>query len=135
MKILETGIPDIQTDNIDIAKVTLADEIIEKISPLFDEVYSTKSNSIEEKKLELKQKRKLVLEDKNYLEALLKRYNREKKLKKLLNKVSNLVESGLAYDGNLKSETVVLLKILPTRSFAASSKMIWARCMALSESA
>ena len=87
MKILETGIPDVQNDNIDIAKVTLADEIIEKISPLFDEAYSSKSNSIEEKKLELKQKRKLVLEDKNYLEALLKRYNREKKLKKLLNKV------------------------------------------------
>jgi len=113
MRIIETGIPDIQSDNIDVAKIQLADEIVSKISPLFDEAHNSKTIVINESQSELKHKRKNVIEDKNLLESLLAKYNKEKKVKKLLNKISKLVESGLVYDGAVKSETVILLKIIP----------------------
>jgi hypothetical protein len=39
-------------------------------------------------------------------------YTRKKKISKLLDRVEQLVESGLVYDGTLKHETVILLKII-----------------------
>jgi len=112
MRIIETNIPDIFEHNIDESKLKLANEIIDKISPLFDEVHSSKVSQLEESKLELQKKRKQVAEDKGTLEKLLASLNRKKSLKKLLIKINKLVSSGLVYDGNTKSETVVLLKIL-----------------------
>ena len=112
MRIIETNIPDIFEHNIDESKLKLANEIIDKISPLFDEVHSSKVSQLEESKLELQKKRNQVAEDKGTLEKLLAALNRKKSLKKLLIKINKLVSSGLVYDGNTKSETVVLLKIL-----------------------
>lgn len=112
MRIVETNIPDIQRKNIPKSKIKLADEIISRISPLFDEVHASKSTKIEELKRDLQRARKQVLEDKQRLESLKERYNRQKHVKVLLNKVSKLVSSGLVHEGNLKAETIVMLKII-----------------------
>ena len=113
MNIIETGIPDIYEKNIDETKVDLANEIIDKIKPLFNEVHTSKESTFIEKNNSLKMKKNQVLESKKSLELLLANYNKEKIIKKLLDKISKLVESGIAYDGSIKSETVILLKILP----------------------
>jgi len=112
MRIIETNIPDIHELNIEESKMKLANEVIGKISPLFDEVHSSKVSQLQESKLELQQKRKQVGKDKVVLENLVAKLSRQKSLKKLLMKINKLVSSGLVYDGNAKSETVVLLKIL-----------------------
>jgi hypothetical protein len=43
---------------------------------------------------------------------MMKQYNQKKKVSKLLTRLEKLVDSGLVYDGHLKSETIVLLKII-----------------------
>jgi hypothetical protein len=43
-------------------------------------------------------------------------YKRQKRVSKLLQRLEKLVSSGLVYDGTLKHETVILLKILPKLS-------------------
>jgi hypothetical protein len=39
-------------------------------------------------------------------------YKRKKKVTKLLDRIEKLITSGLVYDGTLKHETIVLLKIV-----------------------
>ncbi len=46
------------------------------------------------------------------MEVLMVEYTREKKISKLLDRLDTLVESGLIYDGTMKHETVILLKII-----------------------
>ena len=43
---------------------------------------------------------------------MMKQYQQKKKVSKLLTRLEKLVDSGLVYDGHLKSETIVLLKII-----------------------
>lgn len=112
MNIIETNIPSINTDKIDIPKVMLANKIIKNIHPLFDEVYSDKITHIKTSEKELQLKREQVLTEKDELEVLVKEYSRKKKTKMLLERLSKLVSSGLVYDGSLRTETIVLLKII-----------------------
>lgn len=112
MNIIETNISNIDVSKIDKSKVVLADKIIENVYPLFNEVYSDKLTSIEPSKRELQLKKEQVITEKNELEALLKELSRKKKIKKLLERLSKLVSSGLVYDGSSRTETIVLLKII-----------------------
>jgi len=112
MIIIETKYPDVTESNIDASKITLADNIIKNVYPLFDDVYTEKISQVKKlsKLLELRQKK--VVENKNNLEIMMKQYDRKKKVSKLLTRLEKLVDSGLVYDGHLKSETIVLLKII-----------------------
>jgi len=112
MEIIETQYADVSIENIDKAKLILSDQIIKNVYPLFDEIHLDKeseSNDLEKKYLSNKSKLK---KEKEILEGLIKDYNKKKKVKKLLNRISKLVSSGLAYDNNLKTETIILLKII-----------------------
>lgn len=111
MNIIETTIADINVENIDVTKVKLANKIIQNISPLFDEVYINNVDRINNLTIELQEKKKEVLKDKDELELLLKIYKRKQKVKKLLERVDKLVSSGLV-DGHSKNETIVLLKVI-----------------------
>ncbi len=112
MNIIETTIPDVTKSNIDDSKIILANNIIENVYPLFDDVYTEKvSNFKKLRRLYKSQKSKLV-ENKNNLEIMMKQYDKKKKVSKLLSRLEKLVDSGLVYDGHLKNETVVLLKII-----------------------
>jgi hypothetical protein len=112
MKIEDTYIPNILPENIDQAKLNLAENIIRNVYPLFDDVYLTKKNEIDGLKEQLRVKRNRVLNDKKELENMMLEYQRQKKVSKLLSRVEKLVDSGLIYDGGLRHEMVILLKVV-----------------------
>ena len=112
MNITETAYPDIVPGNIEQSKVELSNKIIENVYPLFDEVHINKVSENKDLKKELEDKKSQVKEEKEELEGMIKDYNKKKKVKKLLNRLSKLITSGLVYDNNLKMETIVLLKII-----------------------
>lgn len=111
MKTIETNIPDVISENLNKAKLVLAEKIIRNVHPLLDELYSEKIVRVKELEEELKRKKGKVQEEKNTLEALMEKYRQTKKVKKLLERVSKLVSSGLVHSG-LRNETVVLLKVV-----------------------
>ena len=112
MNIIETKIPDIDIENIDKTKINLANKIVKNIFPLFDEVLESKINEIKELEEQLNNKKVQVLKVKDDLESQISEYNKSKKVRKLLDRISKLVNSGLVFDTNLRHETVVLLKII-----------------------
>ncbi len=112
MKIIQTKIPDVTEETIDHSKVVLADNIIQNVYPLFDEVYQGKVGHVSEMKRTLKEKKEIVRGKKEKLEQLMSDYNREKKVSKLLSRIEKLIDSGLVYDGSLKNQTVILLKVI-----------------------
>jgi len=111
MRIIETKIPDIEVGNLDKVKIDLAERVAKNIKPLFDEAHSSKQDEIKQLKSVLQAKKRQVLSDKETLEKLVEAFNRKKKVKELLEKVSKLVSSGILIDGNLKRETIILLKV------------------------
>lgn len=112
MIIQETNIPNVISENIDQSKQVLANNIIKSVYPLFDEVYNSKVSGIDKLQTDLKEKKKIVLEEKSELEILMNEYKRQKKIAKLLERVERLITSGLVYDGALNHETKILLKII-----------------------
>ena len=111
MIIEETSIPNVIPDNIDASKLVLADSIINNVYPLFNEVFNSRVEEIDGLKKKLTEKKAEVFNKKAELEKLLAQYKRHKKIAKLLDRLEKLVSSGLVYDGSIKHETVVLLKI------------------------
>lgn len=112
MIIEKTKIPDVVVENIDISKIILADNIISNIYPLFDDMYSESLNSTKSLENQYKNKKVAVKNNKEKLEDLMKELSRVKKILKLLNRIEKLIDSGLVYDGSLKHETIILLKII-----------------------
>ncbi len=113
MILQETTIPDVVSENLDQSKLTLANNVIKNVYPLFDEVQREKRREVKELEKELQEAKKQVQQRKRVLENLLNDYNRQKKVRKLLNRVERLVNSGLIYDGTLRNDTRILLKVVP----------------------
>jgi len=111
MIIVETNIPNVVPDNINHSKTVLANNIISNVYPLFNEVYSTRVEEIESLGKELQRKRDTVKKHKTALEQMMVEYKKKKKVSKLLDRIEKLITSGLVYDGTLKHETIILLKI------------------------
>ena len=112
MIIVETKHPDVTDSNIDTSKITLAENIIKNVYPLFDDVYTEKVSQVRKLTKLLDARKEKVVDNKNNLEIMMRQYERKKKVAKLLSRLEKLVDSGLVYDGHLKSETIVLLKII-----------------------
>ena len=112
MNIIETKIPDVTEESLDTSKLILANNIIKNVYPLFDEVYQGKISAVGPVKKILKEKKTEVREKSKKIEELMSEYNREKKVSKLLTRIEKLVDSGLVYDGQLKSQTIILLKVI-----------------------
>ena len=112
MNIIETKIPDVTSEEINKSKIILADSIIKDVYPLFDEVYSAKVNELNKLKNQMKNKRLKLKEQKNSIEHRIGEYKKTKKVSKLLEKIERLIEYGITYDGTMKHETVILLKII-----------------------
>jgi len=111
MKIVETDISDIVVENIDESKIVLAEKIMKNVYPLFDEIYNSQIEETKDLKDILKSKKSQVFESKEKLERLMQKYNKGKKVMKLLTRISKLISSGLVYDSSLKHETIILLKV------------------------
>jgi len=112
MKIEETQHPDVIKKNLSESKIVLADNIIKNVYPLFDDVYIQKLEEV--KKLDdiLEGKKLQVKQEKEKLEKLLMNYNKKIKVTNLIGRLQKLVESGLVYDGTLRNDTVLLLKVI-----------------------
>jgi len=111
MIITETNIPNVVPENIPQSKTVLADNIIANVYPLFNEVYTTRVDEIDLLKKELSVKKEMVRKHKIALEQMMSEYKKKKKVSKLLNRIDKMITTGLVYDGTLKHETVILLKI------------------------
>ena len=112
MKIIETKIPDVTPESINNSKQVLANNIIQNVYPLFDEVYQGKIGNVAPVKKILKEKKMKVRERSKKIEELMSENNKEKKVSKLLTRIEKMVDSGLVYDGSLKTQTVILLKVV-----------------------
>jgi hypothetical protein len=112
MNIIETKIPDVYKENVNQSKVVLADNIIRNIYPLFDEILNSKVKEVDKLERVLETKKVQVLESKKHLETGIKKYKKKQKESKLLDRINKLISSGLIYDGNLKHEMTILLKII-----------------------
>jgi hypothetical protein len=112
MKIEETQLPDVSIKNIQESKVVLAENIMKNVYPLFDDVYIEKLEEIKKLEEVLEGKKLTVKTEKEQLEKLLGSYNKKIKVTNLLGKLQKLVESGLVYDGTLKNDTILLLKVV-----------------------
>ena len=113
MILQETTIPDVVSENLDQSKLTLANNVIKNVYPLFDEVQREKRREVKELEKQLQEAKNQVQQRKRILEKLLNDYNRQKKVRKLLNRIERLVNSGLIYDGTLRNDTRILLKVIP----------------------
>lgn len=111
MKIEETPIPNVLEENIEDSKLILANNIIENVYPLFDEVYSSRIEEIDNVKKDLDIKKQQVRVQKEELQVLMNEYKRKKKVAKLLDRLDKMVSAGLIYEGSIKHETIVLLKV------------------------
>ena len=112
MIIEETSIPNVLPNNIDKSKIVLADNIIKNVYPLFGEIYGERQKNISLLKETINHKQVDILSAKDELEALMADYDRKKKIHKLLTRVKQLIDSGIIYEGNLKYEMTILLKVL-----------------------
>ena len=112
MKIQETKIPNVIPKIVDQSKQILAESIIQNVYPLFSEVYNGKIEEFKDLKLSLKNKKQKIVKEKNILQSSINMYKKKKKVSKLLDHIEKLIDSGLIYDGILKHETKILLKII-----------------------
>jgi chromosome condensin MukBEF ATPase and DNA-binding subunit MukB len=112
MKITITDIGDITSTNLDENKVLIADNILNMVGPLFEkEIEETKGEltSIKQKRAKIE---KDLLETKEKLQQLQSEFGQETKRKKLLNRIRQLIEVNLTQDPSLKSEVIILLKVI-----------------------
>jgi len=112
MNIVETNIPNITHKNFDQSKTNLANSIIENVYPLFSEVYTIRTEEIEDLKKENIKKKEITATIRVNLENLTKDSDRQKKIATLLGRIEKLINAGLIYDSSLKNETTILLKII-----------------------
>ena len=112
MNITETNIPDVTKKNIDKNKQFIADSIINNIYPLFDEVLIAKKDKLNELQRLIKERKVSLKDKKRTIEEFMGRYNRAKKVSNILDRLDKLIQLGLTYDGAMKHETIILLKII-----------------------
>jgi hypothetical protein len=112
MNIIETNIPDTTKHNISEQKEIIADSIIKNVYPLFDEVYQAKIDQVVQLKNKIKTGKANMQTQKETMQQLMYQYKKEKKISKLLERIEKLVQAGLTYDGSMKHEIVILLKIV-----------------------
>lgn len=112
MIIEQTKIPDVTKSNLPESKTMLAENIIRNIYPLFDEVFNEKVSQTKGIETKYQKKKAEVQNLKEELEKMMSEFKKKQKMSKLLLRVEKLVKSGLIYDGQMKHEAVILLKII-----------------------
>ena len=113
MNIYITDYHDINIENIDQAKVDLADKIIYKVKPLIDDLHLDKERQIKLLESNINKKKNFLVESKNRLEQKVVVLERKKKIKKLVERIEQLNSFGMLY-GDLKKEMSEILINLNT---------------------
>lgn len=104
---------DIDIENLEASKVSLANKIIEQVRPLVDDIFLEKVKEVKELEKRISRKKDVITENKCRIEKKIIVYNRKKKLKKLLERIEQLESFGMLY-GELKKEMIIVLKVLDT---------------------
>jgi len=112
MKIIKTDIYDINEKNIDEHKVSIADNILNLVGPMFESEIEEANRDTEKTQRSKNKIDEQLQETKEKLEAIQIEFNRETKRKKLLNRIRQLIEVNLTQDPSLKSEVIILLKVI-----------------------
>jgi len=90
MRIITTNIKDKDNEDLSQNKINLANKIIKLVSPLLDQVYNEKINTIKKLKEDYLIKKQEVLSEKKVIEKLATDFERRKKVKKLIGNFSQL---------------------------------------------
>jgi len=109
MRIIETDINDITTENVNESKMNLADDIISYIHPIFSREYNKKIREIKDLKKSLSEKKEKIKNNKIELENLLKIFSKKDKESQLIRKMGKLIQTGLIQE-SMKNEMSVMLK-------------------------
>jgi predicted nucleic acid-binding Zn-ribbon protein len=112
MKIIESDIYDVTPSTLDEDKVTIANNILNMVGPMFTTELTESSKSLEKVHKKKIQIEKQLQETKEKLKTLQVEFGREVKRKKLLNRIRQLMEVGLTAEPSLKSEIIILLKVI-----------------------
>jgi len=112
MRLVNSNIPDVTKSNIDESKQILANNIINNVYPLFDEIQKAKDDNLGTIKYNISKTTKALRAEKENLEVLMRGYKRKKKVSKLLERVQSLINAGLVYDSSIKHEMIILLKVV-----------------------
>ncbi len=112
MTINELNIPDITKNNIIKSKENLANDIINQIYPMMDEICSSKEEEYNTIQNEISFCHKKLNNKKIELDELMNTVKRQRKINKLLNRLEKIITSGMAIEASLKHETIILLKTI-----------------------
>lgn len=112
MNIVKTEILDVDKGSVDQAKVQFANKVIDNIKPVIDEISLGLVDKMSDLEKELIEKKLKVREEKVVLEKMMAAFSRKKKIKKLLERIEKLVNSGILSNSHSDSEMVVLLKVI-----------------------
>jgi len=111
MRIINTNLNDVDRNNLDIEKIKIGEKIIESVTPLLEDSYSEKSDRTKRMIKEVNQTKQKVTENKDVIRKLMKKYEREKKIGRILSEISKIISSG-SVRGHMKNELIILLKTL-----------------------
>lgn len=112
MIVIETDIYDIRGKDIEEEKVEIANNILNMVGPLFEAEIEESKSSVDKLKKERAKVDEDLIQVREKLEELQSEFSRETKRKKLLNRIRQLIEANLTNDTSLKSEVIILLKVI-----------------------
>jgi Skp family chaperone for outer membrane proteins len=112
MIVIETDIYDIRGRDINEEKVDIANNILNVVGPLFEAEIEESKASMDKMKKERAKVDEDLIQVREKLEELQAEFSRETKRKKLLNRIRQLIEANLTNDTSLKSEVIILLKVI-----------------------
>lgn len=112
MKLIISEIYDITPKNRDEKKMLLVDRILNSVGPLFEKEIEENQGGLKE----LKDQKAVVGEElkaiKEELQDQQSELTKETKRKKLLLRIQQLIDAGLTSDTSLRSEVIILLKVI-----------------------
>ena len=116
MEILKTGIKDvgmINKGNGKKAKEKIGEDVLKVVYPILTEAYQSKKIELETKKEQIEKYKVKLGGIKGKVKPMMINLDREKKVKKLLEKVGLLEKTGLFLSySNLRKEVIGILKVI-----------------------
>jgi len=108
-----TNILDTSKENHSRNKIILADTIIKKMEPFFDELRNAKLKSIESLDNKILNMKFEIRTKKEEIKKNLASYEREQISKEYYDKIHMIIQTGNAKSDGLRKELIVMVKVLP----------------------
>lgn len=112
MQIIESNILDNSFQNYDNNKMILADIIIQKMNPFFDEVRNQKSKTLKNIITENKLNKKEIIDKKENIKNMLVKLSTLELKKNYLDKIHLILQTGNAKSESIQKELAVMTRIV-----------------------